>query len=169
CGPLSDDEKYIGKFVASFKAFNNHLLVFHHLVINEDPMQYFSLKQWQDSLVILFENFSDYDLKQILRGKECICGSGSYEKLAVGVLMSCIVLKSGVGSYIGELDALRTRLSANIMESKRWNPPSRGWFKINYDGTLVSSIILNKHMPTEFAAEALACLQEIRLGLDLEL
>ncbi|PPD89783.1 hypothetical protein GOBAR_DD13272 [Gossypium barbadense] len=95
-----------------------------------------------------------------------------------------------VGSYIGELDALRTRSSANIMESERWNPPGRGWFKINYDvafqkhslrsctwiiirnhewGTLVSSIIQNKHIPTEFAAEALACLQEIRLGLDLEL
>ncbi|MBA0872447.1 hypothetical protein Goshw_014045, partial [Gossypium schwendimanii] len=95
------------------------------------------------------------------------------------------------GACIGELDALRTRSSANIIESEvRWSPPGGDFIKINYDAafqkhslrsctrviirnqvgdTLVSSIVQNKYIPTEFAVEALACLQAVWFGLDLEL
>ncbi|MBA0786438.1 hypothetical protein Gotri_026240 [Gossypium trilobum] len=95
-----------------------------------------------------------------------------------------------VVAYIGELDALKNRSSANITGVEvRWSPPGHGSFNINYDAsfqkhlmcsctgiiimnqvgdTLVSSIIQNK-VHTEFAAEALACLKAVRMGLDLKL
>ncbi|MBA0697495.1 hypothetical protein Goari_021035, partial [Gossypium aridum] len=90
------------------------------------------------------------------------------------------------GAYIDELDALRTRSSANIIESEvRWSPPGGDFIKIiNYDAAFQKHSLrsctrviirnqvgdtLNKYIPTEFAVEALACLQAVWLGLDLEL
>ncbi|PPD89876.1 hypothetical protein GOBAR_DD13180 [Gossypium barbadense] len=74
-----------------------------------------------------------------------------------GIAQTSIEVVDKVVAYIGELDALKNRSSANITGAEeRWRD------------TLVSSIIQNK-VHTEFAAEALACLKAVRVGLDLKL
>ncbi|MBA0738506.1 hypothetical protein Gogos_011845 [Gossypium gossypioides] len=81
-----------------------------------------------------------------------------------------------------------TRLSIKRVESKRWKPPKPPSLKISFDAALQSytkksclgivgrnsertvlglRMIINNHVPTPLATEALACLQVIQIGLDL--
>ncbi|MBA0639954.1 hypothetical protein Goklo_022947, partial [Gossypium klotzschianum] len=65
------------------------------------------------------------------------------------------------------------------VEIVRWRPSENAFIKVSFDGAfqahslkskgvvLGSTIIINNHIQTRFAAEAITCLQVIQLGIDL--
>ncbi|KAG8486156.1 hypothetical protein CXB51_019595 [Gossypium anomalum] len=90
--------------------------------------------------------------------------------------------------YIGELEAVNRKLPGRWIEMERWRPPEPPMLKINFgaafnersktsrsglvcrnsEGKMIGSrTVMNKNVPNPFAAEALACLQAIEMGIDM--
>nr|KJB61324.1 hypothetical protein B456_009G352100 [Gossypium raimondii] len=90
--------------------------------------------------------------------------------------------------YLREWEEVNHRLPGQRVVEERWRPPKPDEIKINFDGAFDKQTFkfgigivcrdpegkilncrskVNNRIPTTFAVEALACLQAVRMGLDL--
>nr|KJB09493.1 hypothetical protein B456_001G145400 [Gossypium raimondii] len=83
-----------------------------------------------------------------------------------------------IKAQLKKLDALNKLLHVTRVEIVRWRPSENAFIKVSFDGAfqahslkskgvvLGSTTIINNHIQPRFAAEAIACLQVIQLGID---
>lgn len=90
--------------------------------------------------------------------------------------------------YLAEIDGTRKRRATSKIVDDRWEPPVGEGVKINFHASydksrfrsgsgivardsrgkvVVSKVVLHKHVNSSFAADALACLEAIKMGQDL--
>ncbi|MBA0853861.1 hypothetical protein Goshw_023047 [Gossypium schwendimanii] len=120
-------------------------------------------RQWMSSMV---SNTSVEQRRMVVCAIWAIWAARN-KALHEGIHQSAPETTQFIHLYIGELEAVNRKLPGRWIEIERWRPLEP---PINSEGKMIGSrTVMNKNIPNPFAAEALACLLAIEMGIDMNL